>query len=96
MGGVELMDSFCGVAQVGKWLPGPISFRPTFPVDEILHLVAFPSGVNDMINFVFLFMVLHNTGGTWGSYRLTQQAFAIWLYTGDVNDWVDAHRVGKA
>ena len=40
-------------------------------------------------------MILHNIGGAWGSDRLTQQVFAIWLYMGDVDNGVNAHRAWK-
>ena len=32
MGSMEIVDSFHSIAQVGKWLPGLISFRPIFPM----------------------------------------------------------------
>ena len=95
VGGVEVLNSSGGISQVGNWFPGPISFRPTFPVNEILQALAFVVQVNNPFDFIFLFAILHNIGGAWGSHRLTWQVFAIWLYAGDVNDGVNAHRVGK-
>ena len=49
-----------------------------------------------MLDFVFLFVVLRDIGGTRGSHRLTWKTFTIWFYVGDVYDGVDVHRAGKA
>ena len=95
MRGVEVVDSICSIAQVGKRLPGLISFRPTLPMNKILQLVFLVLGVNNVVDFIFLFAILCNIGGTWGSHRLTWQVFMTWLYSGDVDDGVNAHRVGK-
>ena len=64
-------------------------------MDEILQLVTFVPGVNNVVDFEFLFVILCDIGGSWGSHRLTQQAFMVWLYSGDVNDGVNVHRAGK-
>ena len=95
MSSVELTDSIRGVVQVRCRFPGPISFRPTLPVHEILHSLALVAQVNNVLHLVFLFAILHHVGRTWGSHRLAQQAFAIWLDAGDVDDRMDVHRAGK-
>ena len=40
MGGVEIPDSVSSVIQVRHGFPGPISFRPTLPMNEILQVLA--------------------------------------------------------
>ena len=95
MRGMEIPNRVSGVPQVGNGLPGSIRVRPTFPVHQVLQMLAFVARVHDMLNFVFLFAILRDGGGARGSHRLTRKAFAIWLYVRDVDDGVNAHRVGK-
>ena len=64
-------------------------------MNKILQPATFVLEVDNVIIFIFLFVVLCDIGGAWGSHRLTWKAFAIWFYSGDVNDGVNAHRVGK-
>ena len=92
---MAILHGVCCIAQVGNGLPGPISFRPTFPMHKILQPATFVPGVNDVVNLVILLTILCDMGGAWGSHRLTWQVFKIWLCSGDVNDGVDAHRAGK-
>ena len=95
MRGVEVLNSISSISQVGNWLPGLISFRPTFPVVKVLQAPALVVQVNNELHFIFLFAILCNIGRVWGCHRLTQQAFRIWFDTGDVDDRMDAHRVWK-
>ena len=95
MRGVEIPFCIGSVSQVGYGFPGPISFRPTFPVHQILQALPLVARVNNGFHFVFLFTVLCNVGGARGSHRLPRKAFVIWLYTGDVDDRVYVHGAWK-
>ena len=92
---MELTDGIRSVVQVRSRLPSLISFGPSLPMNEVLHSLALVARVNDVLHLVFLFAILHDIGGTWGSHRLTRQAFAIWLDVGNVDDRMDVHRAWK-
>ena len=95
MGSVEVADRVGSVAQIRHGFPHPIRFGPTFPLHQVLQVLAFVAGIDDALDFVFLLSILCNIGGTRGSHRLTRKAFAIWLDTGDIYDGVDMHGAGK-
>ena len=93
--GMEVANSVGGVPQVGNRLPCAIRIGPSFPMHQILQALPFVARVHDAFNVVFLIAILRDVGGTRGSHRLTRETFAIWLYTGDVDDGVNTHRAGK-
>ena len=93
--GMEVPNSVGSISQVGNQLPGPISFRPTFPVNKILQAPVFVVQIHNELHFIFLFAVLCNIGGARGSHRLTWEAFTIWLYERDIDDRMNVHRAGK-
>ena len=91
MSSVEITDSVGGVSQVGNGLPRAIRIGPTFPMYQVLQTPSFIARVHNAFHFVFLIAILRDVGGARGSHRLTRKAFAIWLYTRDVDDRMDAH-----
>ena len=95
MGDMEVPNCGSSISQVGNWFPCAVGVGPTFPMYQILQTLAFVPRIHDTFYFVFLFAILRNVGGPGGSHRLTREAFAIWLYAGDINDRVNAHRAGK-
>ena len=62
---------------------------------QIFQMPALVARINDVFDLILLISVLRDSGGTGGSHRLTREAFTIWLDTGDVDDGVDVHGVGK-
>ena len=92
---MEVPNSIGGVPQVGNGFPCVVRVIPSLPMYEVLQTLSFVARVHDALDFVFLLTILHDVGGARGSHRLTREAFAIWLYAGDVDNGVNAHRAGK-
>ena len=95
MRGVEIPFCIGSVSQVGNRFPRAISVRPPFPVHQILQALPLVARVHDMLNFVLLLSILRDVGRTGSGHRLTREAIAIWLYTGDVDDRVYVHGAWK-
>ena len=95
MHSMEILDRISSIAQIGHGFPRAVGIGPTFPMHQVLQTAPCVARVNDAFDFVFLFAILCDVGGTGGSHRLTREAFAIWLYAGNVDDGMNAHRAGK-
>ena len=81
MGGMEIMDGIGHIAQVREGFLCAICVQPSFPVDEVLHPMAFPLGIHNVVNFIFLFAILCNVEGAWHHTWLAVETFLIRLNT---------------
>ena len=64
-------------------------------MDEIFQALAFVPRVHYIVHFIFLIVILCDSGGTRSHDRLPWEMIVIGFYTRDVNDWMNAHGAGK-